>query len=157
MLINLFHIAARMKNIIAVILFIAMGFLSASAQDGRLSGKVWDSEKEKPLPLAIVSVYQKGRIVMGTATDANGRYNISVLSPGNYRLTISYPGYTTKYVDSIAVFPLKTTFADFDMAVGKPRDKRGRLSLAESYPQKNIPNRKFEHVRSGKIKPEENE
>lgn len=145
---KLFHITVGIKNMILIAFLMAMGFLSAGAQDGRLSGKVWDSEKEKPLPLAIVSVYQKERIVMGTATDANGRYNISVLSPGNYRLTISYPGYTTKYVDSIAVFPLKTTFADFDMAVGKPRDKRGRLSLAESYPPKNI---------LRKIKPEENE
>src|SRR5688572_9811580 len=58
----------------------------------RLSGKITDLRTGEPLPGA--SVYFADER-MGTATDANGRYNLTNIPDGHHIVEISHSGYGT--------------------------------------------------------------
>ena len=65
-----------------------LGFLTGWSQNSTVQGTV--SENEENIPF--VNIYLKGT-QSGTATDNNGRYTITGLSPGNYVLIASAIGY----------------------------------------------------------------
>ncbi|MFA8434106.1 MAG: TonB-dependent receptor domain-containing protein [Marinifilaceae bacterium] len=60
------------------------------AQNLTVSGKV--TAKETEMPVLGASVYLGGTSI-GTATNVNGIYNLSKLSPGKYQLVVSFSGY----------------------------------------------------------------
>ena len=66
--------------------------LSVLFAQGSLSGVVKD---DQGTPLAGANVYLAGT-ELGSATDANGKYKIANVKPGNYTLVISYLGYNTE-------------------------------------------------------------
>ena len=55
-----------------------------------LSGQVRDSLTRAPLPFASVFLANTSR---GTTTDAEGRYQLAGIAPGQYELGVSYVGY----------------------------------------------------------------
>lgn len=57
---------------------------------GDLAGKVTDAQTGEPLPGANVQIQGT---VLGSATDAEGRFTIKKLQPGVYALRVSYIGY----------------------------------------------------------------
>jgi TonB-dependent SusC/RagA subfamily outer membrane receptor len=82
------------------------------AQEGTIAGTVVDSTTSEPLPG--VNVVVQG-LNVGTATGANGQYEISDVPAGEQTLVVSYVGYTEKKV-SVAVEAGATTTINIRMA-----------------------------------------
>lgn len=57
-------------------------------------GLIYDAKKGIPLPFAILEVYQNGKFLKRTITQAKGRYSL-ILDQGTYELKIKQSGYET--------------------------------------------------------------
>lgn len=77
-----------MKNLFAAIFALLLPVL-ASAQFS-VSGKITDQQSGEVLPGATVSIQNS---TSNTVADANGKYTINNLNPGNYTLKVTYIGY----------------------------------------------------------------
>ncbi|GJQ63351.1 MAG: TonB-dependent receptor [Melioribacteraceae bacterium] len=82
----------------SVFIFILLNFITLSAQNHTLSGKVISLESDEPLEGCNVIV-SPGDI--GTATDADGKFTLK-MPAGEYKISISFLGYT-EYVNKIAL------------------------------------------------------
>ena len=65
----------------------------AQAQQASVSGFVTDVTDGQPLELVNVALEQDGQVVRGAATNEDGSYVISGLSPGRYRIEARFVGY----------------------------------------------------------------
>ena len=80
-----------MKKILPVILFLSI--ISVYGQNtGQLSGRIIDAANNEPL--IGVNIILKGTYY-GAATDINGKFIISNITPGDYNITISFIGFKT--------------------------------------------------------------
>jgi len=71
--------------------------LSATyAQTGKIQGFVFDSQYNDPLPGA--NIYLEGTSI-GAATDLNGKYVVSQVPAGDYKMVVKYIGYVDKVID----------------------------------------------------------
>ena len=82
--------------------------LSASAQTGKLSGRVTD-EAGEPLIGATILILENS---LGVAADLNGDYAIISVPPGTYRVRFSSVGFQTKVVEGVLVTSNNTTTLD---------------------------------------------
>jgi TonB-linked SusC/RagA family outer membrane protein len=96
-----------MRKIYAFFLLL-LGSLAVSAQN--ISGTITDENKE---PLPGVSIVVQGTQT-GAATDFDGKFTISGLSPGSYILEISFIGYAS-LERSVAVVADETTRIEIQM------------------------------------------
>ena len=91
-----------MKKII--ILFFAAFFcltnLIAQSQTGIISGTVTDASTKQPLIGTNVLIIGSN---IGSATDINGEFKITNLSPGVYQVKISMIGYSSYIKTDVAV------------------------------------------------------
>ena len=78
------------KHLLLIFTFVALACLTSWAQPGHVSGVV--TSDGEPLELANVGLVGTTH---GDATDAQGRYTISNLPLGAYRVTVSIVGYQT--------------------------------------------------------------
>lgn len=81
-----------MKKLLLVC-FIAIVRLSVCAQ-GTITGHIANQGKES-FPFATISVSQKDAGVTGTVSDNEGRFVITDLQSGVYKITVSFPGFET--------------------------------------------------------------
>ncbi len=114
-----------MKRILLGLIAI-FGAASVSAQNpaagggtsikGRISGVIIDSLSGKPVDYATVSMgrSRSAKNTNGSLTDEKGSFKIDNVTPGAYRLTISFMGYVTKVLD-----PVETTPGKPDLNVGR--------------------------------------
>jgi hypothetical protein len=88
--------------ITALLLFFLSGI--ASAQQTILKGKVVDTLGHKVLTNAVVSLVHKkdSTLLQFTRTDQTGHFQLTKLTPGNYLLLITYPGFAD-YLEDIQV------------------------------------------------------
>lgn len=83
----------QMNNKILISLIISwLCSVGVMAQSVVLRGKVVDDQKGEPLPFALVSIDDRGKVC---TTDAEGKFSIS-LAPGVYTLEVSLLGYKTE-------------------------------------------------------------
>mgnify|MGYP001195013829 CR=1 FL=1 len=83
-------------------LFILL-FTSICFSQSVLSGKIIDGEFNEPLPFANIVLEQSdGTYIDGTTSDFDGLYKFYV-SPGNYRIQISFVGYETNIITDINI------------------------------------------------------
>jgi outer membrane receptor protein involved in Fe transport len=115
---------ANMKLMCAVvvcILALCFGASSARAQSattGALSGTVSDPSGAV-ISNAAVAVTNIGTgQSRNTTTDANGSYVLSLLPPGNYRVTFSASGFTTAAVPSVTINVTSTSVLNRTLALG---------------------------------------
>src|ERR1700744_3534924 len=111
-----------MKRIFTFILFFALA-ISAKAQfgggggiTGKISGTVVDSVTKKPISYISVAVYfSTGKApINGMLTDDKGKFSITGLHAGSYRVTFTFiGGYKTKTVN-----PVVTTLSKPDNNMG---------------------------------------
>lgn len=101
----------RVKIIFVFAIFISLSYvLRAQVSSVTISGIV--KEKTTNIALAYVNVVAKTEkdslFITGTITNEDGRFALSSIKPGNYRLEISFVGYLTKkqslYVGSLTAF-----------------------------------------------------
>lgn len=81
--------------------------------EGKISGIIIDEKTKQPIEYAAVSLLNKKdeQVINGTVTDSKGQFLLEKISPGFYKLKISFIGYETKFIDSIRINP-KTPSAD---------------------------------------------
>lgn len=90
------------------ILFIGLCLFSASAQNGKIEGKILDGELDDVLPFANVTIVGTNK---GSTSDFDGLYSIEV-KPGTYTVSFSFVGYQTKEITEIQVKENETTRID---------------------------------------------
>lgn len=78
-------------------LFVTSSFLYA-APSGKISGQVKAADSGEPLPGA--NVFLQGTR-LGASTDLNGKFVISKVPVGRYKLVVRYIGYQTKTIDIV--------------------------------------------------------
>lgn len=83
---------------------------------GRITGTIIDSTTNQPVDYATVSLSRTGQTksTNGSLADDKGNFRIDKVSPGKYRVTISFIGYATKIID-----PVITTDGKPDLNLGK--------------------------------------
>ena len=77
------------------LLFFLISLITLSAQ-GKLEGFVYDNQSDEPLFGANVMLEGTSN---GAATDMDGKFNISNIPAGDYKLLVRYVGYTEKRID----------------------------------------------------------
>lgn len=83
---------------------------AAFAQTGTLRGTVVDATTQQPLPGVNVALADTSR---GTATDAQGRFEITGLAPGTYALRATFVGYAPQTKAEIVVRSSRPTQVSF--------------------------------------------
>jgi hypothetical protein len=83
-------------------LVLALAAPAAFGQTATVRGFVTDAADGQPLPGANVALERAGADLLGTATDADGFYQVSRIPPGTYVLRVSFVGYAP-YVDTLAL------------------------------------------------------
>ncbi len=81
-----------MKNTLNKIIVICITTALINAQSATIKGVVSDSVNSNALIGANVIIEGTS---LGMATDNDGKYNISNVSPGTYNIKVSYIGYET--------------------------------------------------------------
>src|ERR671932_2263153 len=73
--------------------------------NGKITGYVLDSTLTKAVEFANVALYEisSGKLVDGAVADDKGKFSITRLAPGSYRLQFSFLGYNAKTVDNIVL------------------------------------------------------
>ena len=96
------------KLLIVLIIFLLP--LSTFAVNGKIVGKITDSETGDTLPGTNISIEGTN---IGTATDNNGKFNLSDIPPGTYNLRVTFIGYepTVKSVKVAADREVKVNFS----------------------------------------------
>src|SRR6185503_608487 len=67
-------------------------FMQVAKADGVLRGQVLDAATAQPVPSASVMISQRGDFKTAV-TDTNGRYEVSNIAPGEYRVSARATGY----------------------------------------------------------------
>jgi len=80
-----------------------------------LKGTVTEAESGETIPFANVVVKSGDTIVQGGATDFDGNYNISPLSPGVYSVEASFIGFETYIQDSIILAEMDSLRLDYKL------------------------------------------
>jgi|GEM_PF-3786473 hypothetical protein len=101
------YYGALMKT---VVLFLLLGcFLTVNAQtnngSGSIKGVVADSLSHKGLHYATVRIFSKdsNKLIDGAMTDSLGRFEIDNITYSAYNIKISFMGYRTKSINSVAL------------------------------------------------------
>lgn len=103
------------KIIFVILLFI---FIKSSFAGDyfQISGKVTDTETNKPVQFASVNLQE---LSVSTMTDANGNFSFTSVAEGNYHISISRTGYKTKVIiidanstNNIVNVPLEKTLIE---------------------------------------------
>ena len=107
-----------MKPYLLLLLFLTISTLSF-AQQGTITGRVVDSETKESLPFTTVAAFEGDRLVTGTTTGDNGRFELE-LPYGTYRLVIQFLSYAEKRFDEVT------------LSAEQPQRQLGDVALAES-------------------------
>jgi len=90
------------KILLAALLFIAPQLLSAQSATQKIHGIVTDAQSQSPLPGVIVRVLNTDSLI-GTATDADGRYVLNNVPIGHVSLGFSFMGYKPVILNNIVL------------------------------------------------------
>lgn len=84
---------------------------STDAPKASISGQVYDADLLVPVEYANVVLYSlrdSAEPVTGTVTHADGRFALTGLTPGRYRVEVSFIGYRTRIIDTLRLPPGST-------------------------------------------------
>ncbi len=100
-----------MVRVTLVILTLSCFNAAFSQNNGTLTGRITDKVTSESL--VGVNIFQKSDMTIGTVTDFNGYYSLS-LRPGDYKLTVSYTGMKSSSFD-ITIESSKTVIHNIEM------------------------------------------
>lgn len=101
-------LATRMKEIFTGILISISA--SLAAQTGMIEGRVFNKINNEPVPFANILVQGTA---LGAVADADGRYSIANIPPGQYNVEASFVGYKKVVVFEVQVTNARPAFVDF--------------------------------------------
>ena len=79
-----------------------------------IGGKVKSQISQKPLAGANVSILKSNQLVVGSVTDSLGNFQIKNISPGRYKLSISFTGFSS-YEDELLVISGKESTININL------------------------------------------
>jgi outer membrane receptor protein involved in Fe transport len=90
-----------------LILFI----INAFAQNGSISGVVFDKESGERIPFASVSVFSTAsdEVVGGSVSNDKGKFKVDKLEVGEYKVVVSFIGYTATTLNPVSISDKKLT------------------------------------------------
>ncbi|MGH9686224.1 MAG: carboxypeptidase regulatory-like domain-containing protein [Candidatus Acidiferrales bacterium] len=100
------------------LIFAASSALAQSATTGALTGTVTDPSGGVITNATVTATNLGTGQPRTAATDANGSYMLSLLPPGNYRVSFSASGFTTAEVPSITIDVTATSVLNRRLALG---------------------------------------
>lgn len=85
--------------------------MNAAAKNGKITGKIIDSETKEPMEYANVSVFRKqdSKLVTGSITNVSGAFVIADLPYGAYYVEASFIGFDKTTVNDIKLISTATT------------------------------------------------
>ena len=95
-----------------VLLLVVPTGMTAFGQQGTITGTVMDSTSNAPLPGANVQIVGTEQ---GAATNADGNYTISGISPGTYDVRASFVGFAPEVVEDVQIQAGETTQVNFTL------------------------------------------
>lgn len=83
------------------------GGMNAVPKNGKITGKIIDTETKEPMEYANVSVFNKqdSRLVTGSITNASGVFAIGDLPVGSYYVEASFIGFDKKTIGDVKIAP----------------------------------------------------
>ncbi|MCU0454220.1 MAG: TonB-dependent receptor [Bacteroidetes bacterium] len=106
---------SRRLALLSVLLFVLVSLPLLAGNTGKLSGRVLDARTGEPLPGANVLLEGTSQ---GAMTDADGRYVILNIPPGQYTAAASFIGYRRLRMQNIRISVDFTTTQDFRLEEG---------------------------------------
>ena len=97
-----------MKKVLILTFILALPLL-AFAQKGTIKGRVFNAKSNEPIEFANILV--QGTTI-GSTSDLDGNYIFTGITPGFYRLVVSFVGFETAVSPEIQVQGNQTTFVD---------------------------------------------
>ena len=109
------------KSILSFFIFYLAAYANALAQNGKLKGKITDTDTHEPIPFA--NIILQGT-TLGATSDLEGNYIISDITPGLYNIEVSVIGYQKQTASELTIQSTKTIVQDFEL-------KSSTLNLSE--------------------------
>ncbi len=94
-----------------VLLFLEIS--SVFAQNGKLTGRVFDKETKEAIPYAGVKVLSGGSIKGGGVSDFDGKFSVAPITPGTYTIEVSGVGYNKYVIEKFTIGFEETKKIDF--------------------------------------------
>jgi len=88
---------------------------SQTLSHGSIKGKIMDKDTKQPIVGA--SIYLPAT-QSGTTSDTSGYFEIKLLIPDVYSITISFIGYETQTITDIAIIPNKVSYREIQLKAG---------------------------------------
>ncbi len=93
-------------KIVQLLFLFSIAFLNVGfAQKGAISGEIIDGHSNEQVPFASIALYQQdySETVKGAVSDESGKFKLNKIPYGSYNLIISFMGYDSDTLSSIAV------------------------------------------------------
>jgi outer membrane receptor for ferrienterochelin and colicin len=89
-----------MKKIFLALIIITQTALAQDKGNGKISGTITDAANKEVVEFATVAlITSDGKTIDGSVADIKGKFTLSKVPAGNYKLVISFVGYESKTVD----------------------------------------------------------
>lgn len=127
-----------------IIIICCLGTLTTTAQSGSLAGTVKDVEALEAIIFGNVFVYQNDSLVVETATDFDGNYQLPSLAPGHYQIKFTYVAYHDLLVTEVLVLAgeesrLEALLRPLEVEVSPVRIIRMKKHFCELVDPANLP------------------
>src|SRR5688572_10077713 len=106
-----------------IALLLGLSVSSALAQGqttGRIAGTVKDQRGGLIVRAAVEVTSETTAEVRKVTTDDQGHYNVPLLAPGAYRITVTLPGFALAVFEPVQVVITETTTVDVELAPAGP-------------------------------------
>ncbi len=92
-------------NFLLLATFLIKAQSSANLSTGKIDGLILDSVDRQPIEYATIalSLRNENKVINGTISDPKGKFILSKIPKGTYRIVINFLGYEKKVLDSIVI------------------------------------------------------
>jgi len=107
------------------------GGMNAVPKNGKITGKIIDTETQTPMEYANVSIFRKqdSKLVTGSISNASGAFTISDLPYGAYYVEASFIGFEKTTIDNIKIVPNASTVDMGTIGLSASRQQIGTVDV----------------------------
>ena len=109
----------------------AQGNLTAVPKNGKITGKIIDTETQKPMEYANVTIFRKqdSKLVTGNISNTDGSFTISDLPYGSYYVEASFIGFEKTTVNDVKITANSTTIDIGAIGLAASRQDIGTVNV----------------------------